>query len=188
MADNPYARHVEGVDVLTALEETPRRLQALVAGWPREAFERTYAPGKWTARQILAHLAQAEMVFANRLRFGLTTRDYVVQPFDQDEWMAVDEGVDAESAFAAYLALRRMNVGACRLLTHEQRTRPFTHPERGTIDVAGRRGARQRGTANQPRALPIGTKGRVLGWVMAMFAGHERHHLAQLEKIAGARA
>ena len=157
MAENPYARHVEGVDVLSALEETPRRLQALVAGWPREAFERPYTPGKWTAGQILAHLAQAEMIFANRLRFGLTAKDYVVQPFDQDEWMTVDEGVDADSALAAYLALRRMNVRVCRRLTRDQRTRSFTHPEHGTVDVE---------------------------WFMVMFAGHERHHLAQLEKIA----
>ena len=159
MSTNPYAKYVEGVDVLTSLEETPLRLQALVNGWPGHAFERSYAPGKWTARQILAHLAQTEMVFANRLRFGLTMRDYVVQPFDQDEWMAVDEGMDAESALAAYLALRRLNVRVCRRLTAEQRTRPFTHPERGTIDI---------------------------DWFMVMFAGHERHHLAQLEKIAGA--
>jgi uncharacterized damage-inducible protein DinB len=154
---NPYARYVEGVDVIAALEETPRRLQALVAGWPREAFERSYAPGKWTARQVLAHLAQIERVFASRLRFGLTVTDYVVQPFDQDDWMAVDEGVDAESALTTYLALRRMNVAVCRRLTPGQRTRPFTHPERGAIDV---------------------------DWLMAMFAGHERHHLAQLEVIA----
>jgi hypothetical protein len=160
MAENPYAKYVEGVDVLGSLEETPRRLQALVATWPRHGFERSYAPGKWTARQILAHLAQAEMVFSNRLRFGLTVPDYVVQPFDQDEWMAVDEGVDAENALAAYLALRRLNVGVCRRLTPEQRTRPCTHPERGTIDV---------------------------DWIMGMFAGHERHHLAQLEIIAGMR-
>jgi uncharacterized damage-inducible protein DinB len=159
VADNPYARYVEGVDVLTALEETPRRLQTLVAGWPRDAFERSYAPGKWTARQILAHLAQTEMVFANRLRFGLTASNYVVQPFDQDEWMAVDDGVEADAALAAYLALRRMNARVCRGLTREQRTRSFTHPERGTIDI---------------------------DWFMVMFAGHERHHLAQLETIARA--
>ena len=157
MADNPYAKYVEGVDVLASLEETPRRLQTLVGGWPRDAFERSYAPGKWTARQILAHLAQIEIVFANRLRFGLTVPDYVVQPFDQDQWMAVDGGMDAESALAAYLAVRRVNVGLCRRLTRAQRTRPFTHPERGAIDI---------------------------DWFMAMFAGHERHHLAQLEAIA----
>jgi hypothetical protein len=99
------------------------------------------------------------MVFANRLRFGLTAKDYVVQPFDQDQWMTVDEEVDAGTALAAYLALRRMNVEACRRLTREQRARAFTHPERGTIDI---------------------------DWFMVMVAGHERHHLGQLEKIAPA--
>ena len=42
------------------------------------------------ARQLLTHLAQAEMVFANRLRFVLADDGYVIQPFDQDAWMRVE--------------------------------------------------------------------------------------------------
>src|SRR3989442_12543097 len=82
MSTNPYAKYVEGVDVLTALEETPRRLQALVNAWPGHALERSYAPGKWTARQILAHLTQTEMDFANLLLIGRTRPDYGVHAFD----------------------------------------------------------------------------------------------------------
>jgi hypothetical protein len=157
MTNNPYAKYVEGVDVLRSLEETPRRIEALFTGWDRAAFERSYAPGKWTARQLLIHLAQAEMVFGERVRFALSDPKYVVVPFDQDVWMDVERWGDAESSLAAYLGLRRMNLPFFRSLTSDQRRHRFTHPERGLITV---------------------------DWIVVGLAGHERHHLPQLETIA----
>ena len=145
--------------MLTCLEGTPARYAALVRGWPRQRDDHSYAPGKWTGRQILVHLAQIEMVFTSRLRFALTAHDYVVQPFEQDDWMALESSVSALEALDAYLGMRRMNLLLCRALTAEQRMRRFTHPEFGEIDV---------------------------DWLMNWCAGHERHHLPQLETIAKA--
>ena len=70
MTESPYGKYVEGKDTVKCLEETPRLIEAAVRGWSSAEFERSYAPGKWSARQILAHLAQFEMVFATRLRFA----------------------------------------------------------------------------------------------------------------------
>ncbi len=156
MSPNPYEQYVAGQDLLRSLERTPRRIEQVVSSWPEEAFEQSHAPGKWTARQLLTHLAQAEMVFSSRLRFGLAEDGYVIQPFDQDAWMAVEPKVDGHAALAAYLVLRQMNLALCRSLTPGQRARTFTHPEQGTVTVE---------------------------WVMTFFAGHERHHLPQLEAI-----
>ena len=152
-----YAKYVEGQNVLTSLETTPASYDSLVRAWPRQRDEQTYAPGKWTARQILVHLAQIEMVFTSRLRFALTVDHYVVQTFDQDDWMALEPPVSALDALDAYLSMRRMNLQLCRTLTAEQRRRRFTHPEFGEIDV---------------------------DWLMNWCAGHERHHLPQVEAIA----
>jgi len=156
MSTNPYATYVAGEDLLRSLERTPRRIEQVVSAWPPEAFERSHAPGKWTARQVLTHLAQTEIVFGNRLRFGLAEDGYVIQPFDQDSWMRVEPRVDGHAALAAYLGLRQMNLALCRSLTPEQRARTVTHPEHGSVTVE---------------------------WVMTFFAGHERHHLPQLESI-----
>jgi hypothetical protein len=128
-----------------------------VRGWTPEMFERTYAPGKWSARKLLTHLVHAEMIFSERIRFALTKPDFVVVPFDQDEWMKVESGIDAASALAAYLGLRRMNLAFFRALRPEQRRRQFKHPERGVIDVE---------------------------WILVALAGHDRHHLPQFETIA----
>jgi uncharacterized damage-inducible protein DinB len=138
------------------MERTPRRIEHVVSAWLPEAFERSHAPGKWTARELLTHLTHAEMVFGNRLRFSLAEDDYVVQPFDQDAWMRAEPRVDGMAALAAYLGLRQLNLALCRSLTPEQRARTFTHPEHGPVTV---------------------------DWLMTFFAGHERHHLPQLETI-----
>lgn len=157
MSNNPYGKYVEGMDLLASLEETSRLIETLVRGWTPEMFERSYAPGKWNARQLLTHLAHAEMVFGERIRFALTTPDYVVVPFDQDEWMKLEGSIDGVSALAAYLGLRRMNLRFFRTLTPAQRAHRFQHPERGEIDV---------------------------NWIITALAGHDRHHLPQFETIA----
>ncbi len=157
MHSNPYGMFVEGVDVLRSLEETPRRIASLVRGWPRHVDERPLAPGKWTARQILAHLAHLEMVFATRLRFTLASETYVVQPFDQDPWVAAEPATPALTSLEAYVSLRQMNVTLLRPLTPSQRGRCASHPEMGEISI---------------------------DWMMAWCAGHELNHVPQFERIA----
>ena len=51
-----------------------------------ELLRRSYGPGKWTLRQILAHLADSEVVFQSRVRFILSEPGCPVVPFDQDRW------------------------------------------------------------------------------------------------------
>jgi hypothetical protein len=70
VTESPYGKYVEGKDTVKCLEETPQLIEAAVRGWSSAEFERSHAPGKWSARQLLAHLAQFEMVFATRLRFA----------------------------------------------------------------------------------------------------------------------
>ena len=156
MTESPYGKYVEGKDTVKCLEETPRLIEAAVRGWSSAEFERSYAPGKWSARQLLAHLAQFEMVFATRLRFALASDDYVVRSYDQDDWMGIEPHATADASLGAYLAIRRMNLALCRTLTPEQRARLVTHPEYGRIDVE---------------------------WMMTTSAGHERHHLPQFEQV-----
>jgi hypothetical protein len=156
-APNPYAAALGNRDALTALGETPERIRALVQGWPADRWEKTYAPGKWTARQILTHMAQTELALTTRARFAASATGYTAQPFSQDDWIALDSHADAHTALDAYLALRKFNLAMFRNLTAEQRDRPFSHPEHGEL-------------------TPL--------WIAAQLAGHDLHHLAQLQQIA----
>ena len=161
MSNNPYGKYVEGMDVIASLDETGRRLESLLRGWTPEMYERGYAPGKWTARQLITHLTHTEIVFGDRVRFALTTPNYVVVPFDQDDWMARENRTEGATAYAAFVALRRLNLAFFRGLTADQRAQRMMHPERGEIDV---------------------------NWIITLLAGHDRHHLPHFETIAAGAA
>jgi hypothetical protein len=153
---NPYAADLGDRDPLEAFSATPFRLKALVEGWTDAQFDRSYAPGKWTMRQVLIHLAQTELALGARTRFALTEDGYTAQNFSQDAWLPIDGGIDARTALDVYTTLRRMNVAMFRRLTPAQRGRTFTHPEYGQLTVA---------------------------WVTAQMAGHDIHHLKQFEML-----
>lgn len=153
---NPYRDDLGDRDPLAALEDTAFRIRELVKHWSAEQLERSYAPGKWSARLLIIHLAQTEMALGTRARFALSQLGYTAQPFLQDDWMWIDCNAEAEAALDVYTCLRRMNLAMLRALTPDQRTREFAHPEYGTLTV---------------------------WWIAAQLAGHDIHHLKQLKAI-----
>jgi hypothetical protein len=156
MQKNPYAADLGSADPLKALAATPRKIRSILEKWSARQWERSYAPGKWSARRILVHLAQAELALTTRVRFGASQKGYVAQPFDQDAWILLDDHADGPTALDAYTALRRLNLAMFKGMTPAQRNRPFTHPEFGRLTPA---------------------------WVAAQLAGHDIHHLKQLKQI-----
>src|SRR5215471_1954740 len=98
---NPYAADLGTREPVAAMREAVDRIGALVAHWNPAQFERSYAPGKWTARQILTHLAQTELALGTRARMALATPDYSSQAFDQNRWMARESTLSGSDAVAA---------------------------------------------------------------------------------------
>lgn len=156
--DNPYGKALGDLDVMMALGDTPERLREIVVRLTPAQMASSYAPGKWTAAQLLVHLAQCEYVFGGRVRMALAEAGYTVQPFDQDAWLHREAQTDGAVAFRAYDAARQMNLLLFRSLTDAERAKVLLHPERGEMHVE---------------------------WILEMLAGHERHHLAHLQTIAG---
>ena len=72
----------------TILGSTPETLSSLLDKIGVEKSTKAPAPGKWSAAEIVAHLADCELVFAFRLRQTLAEDGPVIQPFDQDKWAA----------------------------------------------------------------------------------------------------
>src|SRR5262245_59293915 len=153
---NPYSSQLEGRDPLVALRETPERIRAATGSWSSADFERSYAPGKWSARQILIHLAQSELALGARARMALSTPNYVAQPFDQDQWIARDAALSGTEALDAFLAIATMNRSMFERLSAADRAVPLEHPEYGALTV---------------------------GWILEQLAGHQIHHLKQLQQI-----
>src|SRR3954463_6583528 len=106
----PYTADLDGREPIAAMRDTTARIRAVAGGWRPDQFDRTYAPGKWTARQILTHLAQTEIALGYRARMALTTPGYAAQPFDQDAWMAREAMTTGHDALDAFLGTTAMNV------------------------------------------------------------------------------
>jgi uncharacterized damage-inducible protein DinB len=157
---NPYAKWIEGKDALAALTETPVKIGTLLQQIGMNGWDRTYAPGKWNVRQIMTHLAQCELIFGARFRQAVTQDDYVVQPFDQDQFMTREPLENDAVVIQAYESLRLWNLALYRSFTAEERARQLTHPERGAMTVQQ---------------------------MLEMVAGHDLNHLAQLEAIAAGK-
>jgi len=153
----PYTPDLGDREPLAAMRETVARIGTLVAGWTPAQFDRTYAPGKWNARQILTHLAQTELALGNRARMALATPNYQAQSFDQDRWMLREAALGGKETAAALMATNAMNHALFRGLSADDRAIAFSHPEYGALTV---------------------------DWLIHQMAGHLLHHLVQLEVIA----
>jgi hypothetical protein len=153
----PYSGDLGGREPLAAMRESVERVRVLTGAWTTAHFERSYAPGKWSARQIFIHLAQTEMALGNRARMALVIPGYAAQSFDQDQWIARESHLSGPDAVDAFLAMARMNLVLFDSLSPSDRQIALTHPEYGSLTV---------------------------DWIIHQLAGHQRHHLAQLEAIA----
>ena len=84
MALNPYAKNLGSQDARAVLPATPGLVHQAVGAMTPDQIENPIAPGKWSPREIVSHLADCELVFSFRLRQTLAETNPVIQPFDQD--------------------------------------------------------------------------------------------------------
>ena len=154
MATNPYASFIGDGDPFELTKATPVRLENLVEALGPEKLEIVPAPGKWSVRDILAHLADCEIVFAFRLRQALAEDNHVIQPFDQDKFAATYSAYDARTALNVFSAVRQWNLAFISALKPADLEKKLNHPERG--DMA-------------------------LRTIVETMAGHDRNHLKQVE-------
>jgi len=152
----PYTSDLGDREALAAIRDSLDRLQALTRDWTPDRFEGSYAPGKWSARQILTHLAQTELALGNRARMAVSTPQYVAQSFDQDSWIRLDARLGGREAAEAFRAMAGMNLAFFEGLSASERATTLSHPEYGQLTV---------------------------DWIIHQMAGHHIHHLLQLERI-----
>src|ERR1700728_3274523 len=107
---NPYAKFLAGRDPTEVIGSTSAELDKLVCRLPPSQTELRQPAGKWSAREIIAHLADCELVFAFRLRQTLAEEAPIIQPFDQDKWATTYLGVPANQALEVFTAMRGWNL------------------------------------------------------------------------------
>lgn len=120
-------------------------------------MERTYAPGKWTVRQLLIHLADAESVLHERIKRTIAEPKPVLWGFDQDRWSTYLDYATFPLAIskALYEANRQSIMYLVQQHCQTHGALPFVHSETGL---------------------------RTLKDEMDKVAWHNEHHLTQIRQ------
>lgn len=142
--------------------ETPKKLGRLIQRASSAKLRKKPAPGKWSAAEIIAHLADCEIVASWRMRQILGAPGTPIQAFDQDTWAATGhyEKRDARKSLAQFKAAREANLALLKSLTPEQWKHHGMHAERGVETIEQ---------------------------ITCMMAGHDLNHLGQVERIVAAK-
>jgi hypothetical protein len=151
--------HVEGRDAIQVQRATAPKLKKLIRGLTPK--ERKWKPGsgKWSIAEIVAHLADTEIVASWRMRSVLGANGTAIQPFDQDAWASVFQygKRDVKQSLDVFRVLRENNLAMLKALPRESWDNYGMHAERGKETIAH---------------------------LARMFAGHDTNHVLQVEGIA----
>jgi uncharacterized damage-inducible protein DinB len=150
--------YIDGKDPMQVQRETPKKLQRLTKPLSKKQLTQRPEPGKWSIAEILAHLADTELVGGWRMRLILGSNGVALQPFDQDVW-AETLGYsqrDAKVSLKTFQVLREANLAMLKSLPKNLWENYGMHQERGKETIAH---------------------------TVRMFAGHDLNHLAQVENI-----
>jgi hypothetical protein len=113
------------------IERNPDAVIAVVQSLDEQALRYKPAPDKWSALEIMAHLADVEIIYGFRLRQIFVQPGSTIAPVDQDGW-AEKLGYLEQSLpelIERYRVNRRANVRLLRRLTVEDLDKSAWHPE-----------------------------------------------------------
>lgn len=150
--------NVDGKDPISIQRATPRVIRDLLQSALPERLTYKPDPDKWSAGEILAHMAETEIVFGFRVRYVLGASGAAVPAYDQDVWARNShyERMDPMKSLEVFTQLRQFNVALFETLPPEMMEYYGVHAERGkeTVDR-----------------------------MFHMMAGHDINHIRQLQKL-----
>jgi len=151
--------NLNGQEPLRIQQDTAKKLQKLVKGLSKAQLTRRPAPDKWSIAEVLAHLADAEIVGSWRMRYIIGSNGVNIEAFDQDVWAKSFDYAhrDPKLSLETFRALRENNLRMLKALPKQLWDNYGMHSERGKETISH---------------------------IVRMFAGHDLNHLAQIEKIA----
>lgn len=151
--------HVDGQDPIKVQRSTAAKLKKLTHRLTPKQLKWQPEPGKWSIAEILAHLADAEIVGSWRMRSVIGEDGITIQPFNQDAWASAFQYSkrDAKQSIEVFRVLRENNLSMLKALPREAWDNHGMHLERGK---------------------------ETLAHVVRMFAGHDANHVVQIERIA----
>lgn len=123
---------------IARIRALPGELEAAANGLSEAQLDFTPAPGEWSIRQIVHHLADAHLNAMMRMKLALTEDRPTIKPYDQNRLAELADSAAAPVA-VSLMILRGLHERWALLmesLDDDQWARPFMHPERGEQTVA----------------------------------------------------
>jgi hypothetical protein len=150
--------NVDGQDPRRVQAATAKKLERLINGVPRSRLRKRPAPGKWSVGEILAHLADAEIVIGWRMRQILGAPGTPLQAYDQDAWVTAGhyDTRDPRKSVEQFRVLRQANLALLESLAPEQWKLHGMHAERGPETIEH---------------------------IVRLIAGHDINHTKQVERL-----
>jgi hypothetical protein len=135
---------------------TPDRLRKAVKGLTEKQLEKQPLPGKWSIKEIVAHLADSEVILGSRYRLVAAHDRPVLVGYDQDAFVLMLGVANTTTAdlLDDFALARAVNLGLLDRLPTESLVRVGLHSERGEESILT---------------------------MIEMYAGHDLHHLRQVE-------
>ena len=149
--------YVEGKDPVEILAASPRQIARLVKGISRKKLLERPASNKWSVTEILAHLADSEIVYGFRIRLILEAGGPPIQGIDQDAWARFSDYAkhDPVLSLESFRTNRKRLVLLLKSLLQESWDLHGMHSERGKETVTR---------------------------VVEMLAGHDLNHMMQIKE------
>jgi uncharacterized damage-inducible protein DinB len=150
--------YLGGQDPVRVQSKTVGKIERLVRKVPAARLRKRPGPGKWSVAEILAHLADGEIVTGYRMRTILGAPGTPIAAYDQDKWAEAENYAkhDPKMSLRVFATLREANLTLVKSLRPEQRRHFGVHAERGEESIER---------------------------IVQMMAGHDINHLRQIEAI-----
>jgi hypothetical protein len=154
--------YIKGKQPVAVQAETAKKLDRLIKDVSTATLRKRPAPDKWSVSEILAHLADSEIVLGFRLRQILAVPGTPIAAVDQDSWVQSGhcEKRDPRKSVEQFRVVREANLALLKSLTPQEWKHYGMHSERGKETIEH---------------------------TLRMYAGHDINHVQQIERILSAK-
>jgi hypothetical protein len=150
--------YTQGQKPLRVQANTASTLARLLKGVPAARLRKRPTPEQWSAIEILAHLADSEIVVGWRVRAILGAPGSPIAAYDQEAWAAAGhyEKRFPQECIEQFRAVRKANLLLLNSLTPEQWQLHGVHSERGNESIER---------------------------IVTLIAGHDLNHIRQIQRL-----
>jgi hypothetical protein len=150
----PHPSTARRAELIGSLERFPAKLRSLVDGLNDEQLDTLYV--RWSARQIVHHLADSHINAYVRTRLALTEHEPVIKPYNESKWSELADAAagPVETSLRLMDALHVRWVALLNSMSDADFARVYIHPDMG-------------------RRISLGE-------MLGMYAHHGAHHAAQI--------